>query len=131
MGACPISSIWAVYCTRTTDYINRGGHAQTKDYSATDTQNGSSPVRWRTDGVDLRNSPPVCDRSSGNHIWRRTDAANVQLWRLFYVPGLITSLVMFFRVIFGAPKRFTLESLDDTELKQAGSVRTYHGVKLS
>lgn len=38
---------------------------------------------------------------------------------------------MFFRVIFGAPKRFTLESLDDTELKQAGSVRTYHGVKLS
>lgn len=50
---------------------------------------------------------------------------------ILYAPGLITSLVLLFRVIFGAPKRFTLESLSDDGLSPAGSVRTYHGVKLS
>jgi hypothetical protein len=59
----------------------------------------------------------------GHDVWVRIAGG------ILYAPGLITSLVMFFRVIFGAPKRFTLEPLADEV--HAGSVRTYHGVKLS
>lgn len=63
--------------------------------------------------------------SAGHDVWLRV------IGGILYAPGLITSLVMFFRAIFGLPKRFTLEPCVDNTSAYVGSIRTYHGVKLS